>query len=110
MKYFSKKLIIGLIIIACLTPIGIFFPKLFHAGSAWGEWSLETVQKKTGYIPSGMKKEADIWKAPIADYGNKSEKQSNQSKILTYILSGFAGIAIISIVTFVLLKVAAKND
>ncbi len=110
MKYFNKKLIIGLVIMACLTPIGIYFPKLFHAGSAWGEWSLETVKKKTGFIPSGMKKEVVIWKAPIADYGNKGEKQSNQSKILTYILSGFAGIAIISIVTIVLLKVTTKND
>ncbi len=108
MEKFNKKLIIGLLVMACLTPIGIYLPKLFHAGG--GEWPVETVKKKTGFVPSGMKKDAETWKAPIADYGNKGEAQSATSKITTYVLSGFAGVVIISLASFVLLKTTRKND
>ena len=109
MERFNRKLIIGLVILACLTPVGIYLPKLFHTDGAWGEWSVETVKEKTGFVPSGMQKDAETWKAPIADYGNKDEYQTTTSKTVKYILSGFAGVAIISLATFVLLKAIRKN-
>jgi hypothetical protein len=106
----NKNLIIGLLIMACLTPAGIYLPKLFHSDGAWGEWSVETVGKHVGFIPSGMKNNAEKWKAPIADYGDKGEGQSPVSKMITYVLSGFTGLAIISLVTIVLFNFTIKHD
>ena len=64
----QKRLWIGLIILAFLSPLGIILPEMFKAGDAWGEWSTETLQKVLGYVPEGLRKYSDIWKAPMPDY------------------------------------------
>ena len=38
MTRFQKRLWIGLLIMALLTPLGIFLPEKFKAEEAWGEW------------------------------------------------------------------------
>lgn len=51
----QKKLWIGLIILALLTPLGIILPEKFKAGGAWGEWGPEALEKLIGYVPAGLR-------------------------------------------------------
>jgi hypothetical protein len=105
-----KKLIIGLLILMVLSPIGLFLPELFHAGDAWGEWSTETVKEDVGYVPEGMEKDAETYKAPLPDYSNGNNKNSLASNSLYYIFSGFVGIGIIGLATFALYKAVKRNE
>ncbi len=109
MEKFKKKLYIGLLIAALITPIGIFLPQWFNAGDAWGEWSIETVQKKIGYTPAGMEKDVDFWKAPMPDYSLGDEDSSLAKQSVFYILSALVGVAIISLLSFGLVKMVKKE-
>ncbi len=109
MEKINKKLYIGILIAALITPIGIFLPTWFNAGDAWGEWSTETVQEKIGYTPAGMEKDADLWKAPMPDYSLGNEESSLAKQSGYYILSAVVGLAIISLLSFGLVKMVKKE-
>ena len=72
----QKKLWIGLLILSLLTPLGIILPEKFKAGGAWGEWGPEELEKLIGYVPKGLKRLADLWKAPVPDYNFGGEGAS----------------------------------
>jgi cobalt/nickel transport protein len=110
MNKFTKKIFIGLIVLAILSPLGLFIPEKFHTGDAWGEWSLETVKSKLGFVPKGMEKNAEIWKAPLPDYGIGNENNSRFTNSMYYIISGFTGIGLIGVVTYGLFKLTRKNE
>lgn len=57
-----------LAVLALLSPIGVVVPKLFNAEDAWGEWGTEALASLLGYVPKGLQRTADIWKAPFPDY------------------------------------------
>ncbi len=109
MEKLQKKLYIGLLVAALLTPIGIFLPQWFNAGDAWGEWSTETVQEKIGYTPAGMVKDADLWKAPMPDYSLGDENGSLAKQSVFYILSAIVGLTIITLLSIGLLKIVRKE-
>jgi hypothetical protein len=104
-----KKYLIFLAILAVLSPLGIILPKYFNAGDAWGEWSLETVKEQTGYEPEGMKKDANIYEAPVADYHPGKESDSLPRKSVGYILSGILGTVIILSLTFGISKLVKRK-
>jgi hypothetical protein len=110
MKSFKNKLWFWLFLLCLLTPAGILIPKLFHAGDAWGEWDTEQVKEKAGYEPQGMKKDAGLWEAPIPDYSIKKENKTVFSTSINYILSAIAGIGIIIVLTWLMLKFYKKNE
>jgi hypothetical protein len=56
-----RNLIIGLLIIAIDTPIG-----LIASGETFGEWGGEELVEKIGYVPGGI---VTLWNAPLSDYG-----------------------------------------
>lgn len=94
-----KAVVIPLIVLAALTPLGL----LTH-GTAWGEWSAEEVRRTVGYVPAGMKKMADFWKALMPDYaipglGSKSG----------YIAAAAVGCGLILLLIF-LLSLAARHS
>ncbi len=105
----QRKLWIGLLIMALLTPLGIILPGQFKAGDAWGEWSAETLEKFLGYMPEGLKRLSDLWKAPVTDYNFGGDNSSMTVQILSYIASGLLGIFIIGLVIFLISKFMAKN-
>ena len=84
MTTFQRKLWIGLIIMALLTPLGIYLPKMAGSDEAWGEWGAEAIEKMLGYVPDGMKRIADIWKAPVPDYnlGGEGASTGTQARSL----------------------------
>jgi hypothetical protein len=101
----TRKIILGLLALALLSPLGIILPKVFHAGPAWGEWSAAEVSKDRGFIPEGMKKNEKTWKAPLAGYTPRKEEGPLWHASGYYILSAVAGIAIIGLLTYVTTKI-----
>ncbi len=107
----SKKLWIALGVLIILSPLGLILPDLFNSGAAWGEWSKEEVREQVGYVPSGMEKSADKWKAPLPDYALKGQEEAPvRSLSLSYILSAMVGVAVVVGITIVIGKVLARRE
>ena len=109
MTKFQKKLWIALLVMALLTPLGILLPEKFKAEEAWGEWGANQLEKLVGYIPEGLKKVADLWKAPIPDYNFGGEEASMTLQVVSYIVSGLLGIASCAFVVFMVSRYIAKH-
>lgn len=109
MKPFQKKLWAGLLVMAVLSPLGVVLPKLFNAEDAWGEWSAEKLQELAGYVPAGLKKLTDLWKAPMADYNPAGDDASLGVQILWYIFSGLLGIILVAGTVYLLGKVLRRE-
>jgi len=89
------KLWIGLGALAAVSPIGLFLPEKFKAGSAWGEWGADEMRGLVGYIPGGLHKLSSLWKAVMPDYAFKGwlgKGFGHQS--FAYIVSALVGIAL----------------
>lgn len=109
------KLSIGIAILIVLSPLGLILPEHFKAGSAWGEWGADQMQKLVGYIPEGLEKLSSVWSAPIPDYAFKGwEEKGLPYRSFAYGASAVIGILIIAIVTLIIGKVLAgkktKNE
>jgi len=88
-----KKLWIGMCVLIILSPVGLILPDHFKAGSAWGEWGADEMQKLVGYIPQGLEKIAGLWNAPMPDYAFKGwEGKGLPDLSLAYIISAVLGI------------------
>lgn len=109
MTTFQKKLWIGLLIMTLLTPLGIILPEKFKAEGAWGEWGTEKLEKLLGYVPEGLKKLADLWKAPIPDYNFGGEGASMTLQVVSYIVSGLLVIGICAFVVYMVLRFMARH-
>lgn len=106
-----KKMWVGLFVLALLSPVGIILPDKLKAGSAWGEWGTDEIEKMLGYVPSGMKQLAGIWRAPMPDYGFKGwEKLGLGMQSLAYTASAALGVAVIVAIIMLLGRVAVKDD
>ena len=84
---------IALLVLAVLTPAGLYFPQILKSGSAWGEWGIGEVKRMIGYAPAGMEKEAGRWKAPLPEYGLPGDRAAPlPRRSFSYILSAIVGI------------------
>ena len=106
----QKRLWAGLVIMVLLSPLGILLPEMFHSGDVWGKWETDTLEKLLGFVPEGMKKYAEIWKAPVPDYNPGGENASLTVQIISYIASGLMGIALVVLVIYFISKVIVKNE
>jgi cobalt/nickel transport protein len=106
----QKKLWIGLFILALLTPLGVILPEKFGAAGAWGEWGPEKLKRLVGYMPEGLKKLSELWKAPLPDYSFGGEGASTTVQILSYVASGLIGILAIGLVIFVISRVILRKN
>ena len=104
----EKKLWIGLIILAFLTPIGVILPEKFKAGGAWGEWGPEELEKLIGYVPQGLKRWSDLWKAPVPDYNFGGEGASMTIQVISYIASGLIGVLAVGLLIYVISRVIVR--
>lgn len=110
MTVLQKKLLIGLIIMALLSPLGIIFQKKINAEDAWGEWGLDKIEKMLGYVPEGLRKYADFWKAPVPDYNFGGENAGISTQIISYIISGIIGISLAGGAVYLILKLLGKHE
>lgn len=64
----ARRLAIVGLVVAALAPLGILLPRMFGAGAAWGEWGPDELRKMIGYVPHGIARGANFWRAPLPDY------------------------------------------
>lgn len=100
-----KPLLIVIVVLAILTPLGIYLPEKLHAGEAWGEWSPEDLSQEIGYIPQGMEKLSSIYQAPLPDYS-----AGELNPYLAYILSAILGILLGGGLTYLIGKAISKRE
>jgi cobalt/nickel transport protein len=107
----TTKLWIGLGVLAVLSPIGLYLPDKFKAGTAWGEWGLREMHGLVGYIPKGLEKISSFWKAPMPDYTFKGwENLGPKHLSLAYVVSAIVGIGLCVGLAFVLGKILSKKE
>jgi len=109
MNKLQKKILVILILLCLITPVGILLPAFFNTGDAWGEWSAQTVKELVGYVPKGLQKYSDIYKAPLHDYTVNSADRSLMHKSCFYIVSGLLGATITYIVVLLISKIIVRN-
>jgi cobalt/nickel transport protein len=110
MTAFQKRLWIGLIVMALLTPLGIYLPKIAGSDEAWGEWGTGAIEKMLGYVPEGMKKITDIWKAPVPDYNSGGEGVSSGIQAAWYVISALIGVAAVVLVIYVITRILSRHE
>jgi cobalt/nickel transport protein len=110
MTKFDKRLWVGLLVMALLTPLGIYLPERFKAGDAWGEWGTDRLQELLGYVPEGLRKMAEFWKAPVPDYNFGGENAAFGVQVISYIMSGIIGIAVAALLIYLITKLLVKHE
>ena len=103
-----KRLWIVIGILVLLSPLGIILPELFGAGGAWGEWGVDEIEKLVGYAPQGMKRLADVWKAPMPDYPGQGEGTGRMS--IGYFFTAAVGVAVTAGTAYLLMKILARRE
>jgi len=107
----ARRLWIGLLVLALLTPLGLWLPHRLRAGDAWGEWSTEQVGKQLGHVPEGMARTADRWHAPMPDYAPKGwEKRSLFHLSVAYIGSALIGAAVCGVLAWALGRWLSRKE
>ena len=109
MTRLQKKILGALLILCLITPIGILLPAYFDAGDAWGEWSAETVKELVGYVPRGLAKYSEVWKAPMSDYTVNDNDKSVVHKSGYYIVSGILGATLTFLATLIISRIIVRN-
>jgi hypothetical protein len=94
---------------AILSPAGLLLPKLFNAEDAWGEWSSEKLKELVGFVPAGLDKWSNVWKAPIPDYNPGGDAASLFLQIIWYIFSGLIGIGLVAGVLYIVGRILRRN-
>ncbi len=106
-----RKLWIGIGLLALLAPLGLIIPKYFFgAGGAWGEWGLDEIEEMVGFVPEGMKRLAETWKAPMANYAVPGQGTGFVTGGLGYILAGIIGIAATVGVVYLITKLLVRRS
>ena len=107
----TRKLWIGLLILALLTPLGILLPRWLGAGSAWGEWGADEVKGLVGYVPRQLERLGGLWHAPLPDYaGPGGEAASPLAQSLWYELSAIVGLGIVAGLSLLLGRLLARRE
>jgi hypothetical protein len=109
MNKLQKKILVILLLLCLLTPIGILLPAFFNTGDAWGEWSAQTVKELVGYVPKGLAKYSDVWKAPLTDYSVKREDSSIVHRSGYYLVSGIIGATVTYIAMLLITGLIIRN-
>jgi len=106
----NTKYAVLLIFLAVLTPVGIIIPNLFNAGSAYGEWSTDELNKILGFVPEGILKFANSWSGVFPDYSIAGIAEQNTfANSLLYIVCGFFGLALTVLAVYLILKLICQD-
>lgn len=108
--HITRKLWLGIGILALLSPLGILIPKWFGAEGAWGEWGFDEIEKAAGFVPEGMKRIGEIWKAPLPDYALPVASKGPAIESFGYVLSAIIGIMLITGVMYIITKLLGRGE
>jgi len=106
-----RPLAIGLGVLIILTPLGLYLPARFGAGTAWGEWSSGEIRKMTGFVSPHFTKLEKLWKAPVPDYtlpGHESAPIRTAS--LFYLFSALLGALVLVLLVLALRRWLARKE
>lgn len=107
----TRKLWIGLLVLALLTPLGILLPHWFGCGAAWGEWTTGELHALLGYVPAKLQHLAGLWHAPLPRYSvSGAEHAGLAHRGLWYVLSAVVGLAAVAGLTLLLGRWLARNE
>lgn len=95
---------------ALLTPLGLIGPYIFKAGDAWGEWGVDVLEKLLGYAPEGLKRYADLWKAPLPDYSPGGQNGPLGIQLIAYLASGFIGVLLACATVYCIARFRVKRE
>jgi len=99
------------LVLALLTPLGLWLPERLGASGAWGEWGPEDLGHEVGFIPAGLARIADLWKAPAPDYAPPGwDSRSLTHMSLAYILSAVLGLAVTGTAIWLLAKWLVRKE
>jgi hypothetical protein len=99
----TRRLWLILVVLALLTPLGLWLPERLGAGDAWGEWSPEDLGEQIGFIPRELGRLAGLWRAPIPDYAPVGwEERSFGLKSGAYVTSALLGIGVCGLIIWAL--------
>lgn len=102
-KKSRRALLLPLGVLALLTPMGLIAP-----GTAWGEWSLQELKTRLGFVPKGLAAAAEKWQAFLPDYSLPVLGGSRAGATLGYILSAAAGMAVIAGLVFLTFRLVLR--
>ncbi|MGD0583029.1 MAG: PDGLE domain-containing protein [Bacteroidales bacterium] len=105
----QKKILIILLVLCLLTPIGLLLPMFFNTGDAWGEWSAQTVKELVGYVPQGLARYSDVWKAPLPGYRINGKDRSVVHRSGYYIVSGIIGATVTYVAMLFISRLIIRN-
>ncbi|MCE5199890.1 MAG: cobalt transporter CbiM [Armatimonadota bacterium] len=107
----AVRLAMALGAIVLISPLGLYLPAKFGAGSAWGEWSTDEIRHITGYVPQQMSKLGSLWNAPLPDYAARGQESAGLSALsVSYIMSGLVGVLIIGALVIALKRFLVRKD
>ncbi len=109
MTKFQRKLLLGLIVLALLTPLGLLLPEIFNSGGAWGEWGTDALERLLGYVPEGLKRTSDIFKSPIEGYSPGKEDAPLIFRAVFYIISGLIGTAAVALTVYLTARLIRRK-
>jgi cobalt/nickel transport system permease protein len=118
-KALLPRLGLALAVLALLSPLGLYLPHAFHAGSAWGEWGADEIRAELaretggeGYVPAGLARaERSGWKAPLPDYSLRGQRSPHLPALsASYILSAAVGVVGLVLLTLATRRVWARKD
>ncbi|HTQ10870.1 MAG TPA: energy-coupling factor ABC transporter permease, partial [Fimbriimonadaceae bacterium] len=99
------RLGVAMLVLAILTPIGLYLPNAVGAGSAWGEWDSAEVAARTGRTPAGLEHLQNAWHAPMPDYALPGQENQPLAKVsLSYVGSAVLGCLILTSVVLAFRK------
>lgn len=104
-----QKLWIGIALLALLSPLGIIIPRMLGAGGAWGEWGIRELERLTGFLPQGMKRDAGAWKAPLPDYAVPGQSDGIAGAGAGYLVAGIAGLLVTAAAAWCIAKALGKK-
>lgn len=110
MNSFRRKLLIGLIILAILSPLGIILPSLFHSKQPFAEAPVDSVKKEMGYEQKELINDSKSYSAPLEDYELGNTHNSILRKSIYYLISGMGALLLIGAGTYWLQKNVKKNE
>ena len=107
----TQRLWIILLLLALLTPLGLWLPQRLGASGAWGEWGPNDLGDLIGFIPKGLARMANLWRAPAPDYAPAGwENRPLMHQSFAYVLSAVLGLALTGGIIWVLARWLARRE
>ena len=95
-----RKLRFGVGVLALLSPLGVILPWLGGSGAGWGEWDAAELGRLVGYVPAGLQRLGELWRAPFADYAFAGlDKGGVVLASLAYLTSAAVGVTALLVCT-----------